>query len=124
MQVYIVEDSRVFRERLVSLLEEVEGLEIAGFSASAKGTAENIIMRLPDVLLLDIGLADGNGLDILATVQRHKLKTVTMVMTLDFSSVHQKRAMDCGAEYFFDKAKDLWKIPLAIEQMIAAKNKV
>lgn len=121
MQAYIAEDSRFIRERLVLLLEEIEGLEIIGQSGSVKVATENILRLRPDVILIDIRLSDGSGLDALKELQMHGLKTPSIVTTFDPYPEHRKLAMERGATYFFDKAKELWKIPVVLKQMISAQ---
>lgn len=124
MRAYIVEDSKVVRGRLVSLLEEIEGLEIVGQAGSIKAATESIFRQQPDVILVDIRLPDGNGLDILAKIQACGLNIIPIVVTLYPCSDHQELAMNHGAAYFFDKAKELWKIPAALEQLIAEQRAV
>lgn len=122
MRAYIVEDSKVVRDRLVALLEEIDGLEIVGKSGSIKAATENIFRLQPDVMLVDIRLPDGSGLDLLAKIQACGLKIIPIIMTLDPYPEHRKLAMERGAVYFFDKAKELWKIPVTLEQMIAERK--
>ena len=122
MRAYIVEDSEVVLDRMVSLLEEIDGLEVVGHTGSVKTATENILRLRPDVMLIDIRLSDGNGLDILAKIQTCGLNIIPIVMTLHTHPVHQKLAMKHGAVHFFDKAKELWKIQVALEQMIAAQR--
>lgn len=122
MRAYIVEDSKLIRDRLVLLLEEIDGLEVVVQSGSIKATTENIFRLQPDVLLVDIRLPDGSGLDMLARIQVCGLKTISIVITLEPHPAHLKLAMERGAFFFFDKAKALWKIPVVLEQMIAARR--
>lgn len=122
MRAYIVEDSELFRNRLVLLLEEIDGLEIVGLSGSIKAATENIFRLQPDVMLVDISLPDGSGLDLLAKTQACGLKIIPIVMTLDPYPEHRKLATERGAVCFFDKAKELWKIPAALVQMIAQQQ--
>lgn len=124
MRAYIVEDSKLVRDRLVLLLEEIDGLEIVGQSESIKVATENIFRMQPDVLLIDIRLPDGNGLDMLAKIQACGLKITSIVITLEPHPAHFKLAMERGAACFFDKAKELWKIPVVLERMIAAQRTV
>lgn len=122
MRAYIVEDSKLIRDRLVLLLEEIDGLEVVGQSGSIKAATENIFRLQPDVLLVDIRLPDGSGLDMLARIQACGLKIISIVITLEPHPAHLKLAMERGAVCFFDKAKELWKIPVVLEQMIAARR--
>ena len=122
MRIYIVENTKVLRDRLVALLEEIDGLEIVGHSGSIKASTENIFRLQPDVMLVDIKLPDGSGLDLLAKIQASGLKIIPIVLTLDPYPEHRKQAMERGAVYFFDKAKELLKIPAALESMIAEQR--
>lgn len=122
MRTYILEDSKLVRDRLVMLLEEIDGLEVVGQSGSIKAATENIFRLQPDVLLIDIRLPDGSGLDMLAKIQVCGLKIIPIVLTLDPYPEHRKLAMERGAVKFFDKAKELWKIPATLVQMIAEQQ--
>lgn len=122
MRTYIVEDSELFRNRLVLLLEEIDGLEIVGLAGSIKAATENIFRLQPDVMLVDINLPDGSGLDILTKTQACGLKIIPIIMTLDPRPEHRNLAMERGAVFFFDKTKELWKIPAALVQMIAEQQ--
>jgi len=107
---------------MVSWLEEIDGLEVVGHAGSVNTATENILRLRPDVMLVDIRLSDGNGLDILAKIRTCGLNIIPIVMTLHAYPAHKKLAMKHGAVHFFDKAKELWKIPVALEQMIAARR--
>ena len=122
MQAYIVEDSKYVRDRLVLLLEEVDGLEVVGHSGSIKAATENIFRLHPEVLLVDIRLPDGSGLDLLAKIQSCGLNIIPIVITIDPYPELRKLAMERGAVCFFDKAKELWQIPLSLAQMIAEQK--
>lgn len=121
MRVCIVEDSEIVRHRLVMLLEVIDGLKIVGETGSVKTASENILLLRPDVMLIDIRLPDGNGLDLLAEIQRCGLKITPMVMTIDPNPELRKLAKEQGAVYFFEKGRELWKIPMAFKQLIAGQ---
>ena len=119
MRAYIVENSEIIRVRLALLLAEIEGLELVGQAGSARIATEEISRLKPDVVLLDIKLSDGNGLDVLESIQVQRLKSRTIVMTFDPYSQYRKRAIELGATCFLDKAKEFEDIRLIIEQMVA-----
>jgi len=122
MRAYIVEDSKLVRDRLLALLEDIDGLEIVGVAGNVKAATENIFRLQPDMVLVDIRLPDGSGLEILKKIQLCGLKIMPIVITMDPYPEHRTLAMERGAIYFFDKTNELWKIPGALKQMIAAQQ--
>lgn len=122
MRAYIVEDSKLVRDRLLALLEDIDGLEIVGMAGNIEAASENIFRLQPDAVLVDIKLPDGNGLEILKKIQLCGLKIIPIVITMDPYPEHRKLAIERGAAYFFDKAKELWKIPEVLKQMIAEQQ--
>lgn len=122
MRAYIVERSEIIRSRLALLLAEMEWLELVGQAGSIKDTTKNIMQLQPDVMLVDIKLSDGNGLDMLESLQAQGLKTRAIVMTFDPHPQFRKRAMELGTIHFIDKAKELGNIRLILGQMIAEQH--
>lgn len=119
MRAYIVENSEIIRDRLALLFAEIEGLVLVGQAGSVKTAIEDILKLKPDMAMVDIKLSDGNGLDLLESMQAQGSKTKMIVMTFDPYSQYRKRAMKFGAVHFIDKAKGLGSIRLILEQMVA-----
>ena len=122
MRVYIVDRSVIVRSKLALLFAEIEGLELAGQAGSVKDATKDILMLQPDVALVDIKLFDGNGLDVLKSIQVQGLKTKTMVMTFDPHPQYRKRATELGASHFIDKAREFESIRLILGQMVAEQR--
>lgn len=119
MRAYIVENSEIIRVRLALLLAEIEGLELAGQAGNVRVATREIVSLQPDVALVDIKLSDGNGLDLLESIQAQGLKTKLIVMTFDPYSQYRNRAMKLGVIHFIDKAKGFENIRSILMQMIA-----
>ena len=64
LRVYLVEDSAIMSPMLRTLIEAV-GARIVGNSGSAKSAIGDIKVLQPDVVVIDIGLREGNGFDVL-----------------------------------------------------------
>ncbi|HEX6530957.1 MAG TPA: response regulator, partial [Burkholderiales bacterium] len=65
MQVFLVEDSPLIRDRLLALLGSVPGAQVCGHANNAGAAVREILATRPDVVVLDIALADGTGFDVL-----------------------------------------------------------
>lgn len=122
MKIFVVEDSAIVRERLIEMIREVDGVEIVG-EADSYGTAvEGIMASQPDVAILDISLAEGSGIDVLAHV-KPRLPGLRGIMLTNYTSPqHLRASAEAGAEYFLDKSVDFERIGGILEQMIASSK--
>jgi two-component system, repressor protein LuxO len=64
---------------------------------------EFVAARAPTVVLLDVHLPDGNGLDLLRDIRSRSLDTAVVVITADGSIDGAVEAMRCGADDFLVK---------------------
>lgn len=67
---FIVDDNRLLREGLVSMLSAVEGFHVVGAAASGAQAQLRIREVPPTVALIDIGLPDGDGIDVTRALRR------------------------------------------------------
>jgi len=118
VKVFVVEDSALVRERLIEMIREVDGVDVVG-EADSYGTAvAGILSTHPDVAILDISLADGNGIEVLAHVKPRLPGLRGIVLTNYNSPQHLKASADAGAEYFLDKSVDFERITEILRQMM------
>src|SRR5690349_15642955 len=111
MKVFIVEDSPAICERLVEMVEGVEGNVVVGQADTYEGAVAGIAESHPDVAIFDIKLARGNGIDALAAAKRGQPDLFGIVMSNFATPQHRKASADAGAEYFLDKSADFERIP-------------
>lgn len=118
MKVFIVEDAPAVLERLQDMIREVEGVELVGDAASYDSAVKGILATQPDVSILDIKLADGNGsgIDVLGRVKKDLPAMRAIVLSNYVTPQHLKASADAGAEYFLDKTADSDRIPGILEQ--------
>lgn len=64
IQVFIVDDNRLLREGLVTMLTEQEGLVVVGAAANGHSALEQIKKLRPQVALIDIGMPDKDGIEV------------------------------------------------------------
>ena len=69
LKVYIVEDEPLARDELRFLLAKYEFVDVVGESENAKAAREDIAILQPDLVFLDIELADGNSLTLAKELQ-------------------------------------------------------
>ncbi len=122
VKVFVVEDSLLVRERLIEMIREVDGVDVVGEADSYRTAVAGILSTHPDVAILDISLADGNGIDVLAHVKPRLPGLRGIVLTNYNSPQHLKASADAGAEYFLDKSVDFERITEILEQMMGSQG--
>ena len=112
MKVYIVEDSPVLRERVIESLEETGNSRIVGSADTEDDAVSGIIDSVPDAVVLDIQLREGNGLNVLRRLRNIDLEVRPLVIILTNYNYPEfrYRAMTAGTDYFFDKATEFHRV--------------
>lgn len=124
LKVAIVEDSKTISQRLVALVSEIGNAEVVG---EAQTEADAILLcteKKPDVILLDMQLAKGNGLGVMKALKLnlHLAKPIIIVLTNFPSPFVKNSAIALGADYFLDKSLEFNKL-LGLLYSIAEANK-
>lgn len=114
MKTYIVEDSPVMVERITALLSEIPFVEIVGVSDSEEKAYAEISRLLPEFLILDIRLSQGDGINLLKKVKAEHPEIKVSMLTNYSTPEFFHKCMLSGADFFFDKAKDFEKIINAV----------
>ena len=98
--ILLVEDERAITEPLA------EALEREGFTASVAGTAAEAMEKAgaqpPDLVLLDIGLPDGSGLDVCRELRQDSRVPIIM-LTARGSEADRVAGLELGADDYIVK---------------------
>jgi len=121
MKVFIVDDSKVVRERLIDMLSELPEIEIIG-QAEDGIQATNLITELnPDVVILDIRMPRGNGIDALQNIKKNNPSFIVIMLTNYPYPQYRKKCMKAGADYFFDKSTEFEKVTEVLQKLILSR---
>lgn len=95
--VLLVEDDDATRARLALAVGSHPALALAGEAASLAAARALFGTAAPDVLLVDLGLPDGSGIDLIREVKRSGRPTEVMVITVFGDEQHVVAAIEAGA---------------------------
>lgn len=110
LDVFLVEDSAAVRERIETLLAGMDGVRLAGCAAGAEEAVGAILALLPQVVLLDVKLAQGNGFDVLRAVCS-QAPQIDFYMLSNFATpAYRRTAGELGARGFFDKTQEFARL--------------
>lgn len=117
IKVFITDDSLIVREHLVTLLDELAGVEIVGQAGNVAEAISGIRKLQPDVVILDIRLPDGSGIDVLQAIKQDQPAPMVIILTNYPYSGYRQRCLNAGADFFLDKSTEFDQIPKLFEQL-------
>src|SRR6202158_321263 len=110
LRILIADDHEVVRRGLCTLLQSHEGWEICGEAKDGRETVEKAKQVKPDVVILDVGMPNLNGLAATRQLLQENPQQKVIVLTITDSDQVIREALDAGARGFVlksDAARDL-----------------
>jgi DNA-binding NarL/FixJ family response regulator len=96
VRVTLVEDHHLVREGL-RLVLAARGIEVVGESPTADGVFDQIARVRPDVVLLDLSLADSDGITVLRELRARAPEVAVIVLTMHRDPETVRQALRAGA---------------------------
>src|SRR5215831_4913948 len=104
IRILIVDDHPVLREGLVGIIESQDDLEVVAEAATGKQGIEFFEKHLPDITLLDLGLPDVHGVEVIKALRAAHPDARIIVLTTYVGDVQALRALRAGAAGYLLKA--------------------
>ena len=114
LRVLVIDDHAVVREGLRRLLSRDETINLVGEAASKREALAQISHHNPDVIVVDLHLPDGSGLDVIAWTRSVSQKIGIVVLTMSNMPEHVLASMQSGASAHVDKTTPIAEILQAI----------
>jgi DNA-binding NarL/FixJ family response regulator len=99
---------------LLGLEPDLEVVAQAGSLAEARGYAS---MASFDVAVLDLGLPDGNGADLIAELHEANPSAAVLVLSASLDARNVERATEAGADEILDKLANPSEVVSAIRRL-------
>ena len=119
IRVLIAEDQGMVRGALKVLLDLEPDIEVVGEAASAPEVVPLAQELAPDVVLVDIEMPGGNGLDVALALHRDQPECVILILTTFGRPGYLRRAMEAGASGFLVKDGPVEELATAIRRAVA-----
>ena len=117
--IVVVEDDVKVRAHLVSMINACVSLDLKEDVGTCVAARRALKEHKPDVLLVDLGLPDGSGIDIIRVIDQLRLDTEALVVTGFNDEHHVFQALQAGAKGYISKHDSSQKITDAIGQMMS-----
>ena len=106
MRVFIVEDSPLVQERLRAMVSDLEHADLIGDARDFTEALDLITELNPDMVILDLRLPGGNGLEILKNIKQRPDAPLVTVLTNHADPIYREHCLKAGADFFFDKSTE------------------
>ncbi|MCG8583748.1 MAG: response regulator transcription factor [Pirellulales bacterium] len=121
IRVLVADDHEVVRRGLVELFEGTD-IKVVGEATAGPQVLTLVHTHKPDLILLDIRMPEGDGLDALSRLQMEHPETPVLVLSTYDNPAYIAKAVALGASGYVCKGADREKLFDAIRDVAAGKS--
>jgi DNA-binding NarL/FixJ family response regulator len=122
LRILLADDHVVMRTGLRALLERQPNLEVVGESANGRETIELAASLRPDVVVMDVGMPDLNGIEATKAIVTQRRVTAVIVLSMHADESYVMRALKAGARAYLLKDSAAADLIGAIEAVSQGKS--
>lgn len=116
-RVLLVDDHPIVRQGLNRLIVNEPDLAVCGEAASVREARQAVRELAPDVVVVDISLRDGDGIELVTDLRAHHPSLPVLVLSMHDETIYAERLLNAGASGYIMKQA-------AGEEFIAALRRV
>ena len=118
----LADDHALVRAGLRELIQKIPFVEVIGEASNGRQTLELIQAHTPDLVLLDIGMKELNGLEVAERITRDHPGIKTLILSMHANEEYVLRALRAGASGYMLKDSAITELKLAIEAVLSGKT--
>ena len=117
-KILVVDDHPMVREGLSNCLAGQADLTVCGAAADVKEALQQIDSTQPDLVVIDISLKDGNGIDLIKQIRTRNSRIKMLIYSMFDESAYAERAVRAGALGYVNKQEPPEKLLDGIRQVL------
>ena len=117
-EVIVVDDHPVVRSGLTALLS-ASGLVVTGEAEDGPGAVRLTILQQPDVVVMDLSMPGGSGIEATRVIARQAPRTAVLVLSMSSDDASVFAALRAGARGYVLKGSDPASLVRAVESVAA-----
>ena len=126
-RILLVEDHPVFIVGLKELINQEADLKVCGEASDVPSAWKQIKAFRPDMVIVDITLKEGNGIDLVRDINKYDPSLPVLVLSMHEESLYAERALAAGARGYVMKQETSTSIVQAVRcvlggEIYAGKN--
>jgi two-component system, NarL family, invasion response regulator UvrY len=122
MRILIVDDQEVVRHGIELLLSDEPGMVVVAHASSGTDAVKKAEKHQPDIVLLDLGIPELNGLLVTPMIKKAAPKAEILIVTQYDHPYLASHALAAGARGFLSKLDLPEELILAVREVAARKN--
>jgi DNA-binding NarL/FixJ family response regulator len=120
-RILIVDDHPITREGIARRISNEDDMMVCCQAESAQGALQLLEKQKLDLVLLDISLAEGSGLDVLKDLKTRFPNLSTLILSMHEESLYAERALRAGARGYIMKGASCEELIQAIRRVLAGE---
>jgi DNA-binding NarL/FixJ family response regulator len=121
LRIMLADDHDIVREGLRSLIEGQPGWQIVGEAVNGRHAVKEAKRLRPDLVILDMGMPELNGLDVIRQILKALPRTEVLVVTMHESEDLIRQALEAGARGYILKTEAARHLVSAIKTLAEGK---
>ena len=123
-RIFLVDDHPIVRRGLQLLISLERDLMVCGEAESAPVAVEKVLALKPDLVVVDLALKAGSGLELIKQLRSQHSKLKLLVFSMRDEGIYAERALRAGANGYITKEEGTEKAQEAIRVILQGKNYV
>jgi two-component system response regulator NreC len=115
IRVVLAEDHTIVREGLRALLDVRDDIEVVAEVADGRAAVEAVEAHKPDVVIMDLGMPELNGVDATRAIRKDHPTTQVLILSMHSGEEYVRPAIRAGASGYLLKGSGLSDLVSAIE---------
>ena len=120
-RVFIVDDHPFMRRGLAATITDQADMEVCGEAAGKFEALQRLAEAKPHLVLIDISLEDGNGIDLIKEIKSRWPDMKMLVSSMHEESLFAERAIRAGALGFINKSEPVERFVEALQCVISGR---
>ncbi len=117
----IIDDHKLIREMWAKMFAGKSEIEITGDSGTLDEAIEMIKIKRPDIVLLDINLAEGSGLDAVPLIRKFSPGTRIIAVSMHNQPAYAKKMLKLGAKAYVTKNSSHQEMLKAVDEVMQGR---
>ena len=119
--VFVVDDHPVVRDGYARMITNQSDLELAGESGDGIQALEMVRSSQPDLVLVDLSLKSGNGLELTQQIHEEFPRIKILVVSMHDEMLYAERVLRAGADGYINKTEATRRLIEAIHEVLGGK---
>lgn len=122
LRIFIAYGSWHVGARVIHRLTSEPNVELVGQAREANNTLALIALKKPDLVVLDVSLADGSGISVLRSLKSVSTAIIVIMTSTSTYPQYRKECLKAGADFFYYLPDEIEEMSRKVSAFAASKS--